>query len=171
MSSLVVTVVGPDRPGLVGRLSDVIRTNGGNWLESRMSHLADQFAGIVLVDVADDQAETLLNQLEQLQTEGLRIIAQLDAASAVFAAQGSQWVLNVVGNDRPGIVREVTQVLAAHNVNVEELSTECADAPHSGGRIFKAEVRLRVPTDLAAETLATELERIATDVMIDLNPL
>ena len=75
--------------------------------------------------------------------------------------------MHVVGNDRPGIVRELTQVLAAHDVNVEELTTECNDAPHGGGQIFTAKAQLRLPEGLTIELLQDELERLATDLMID----
>lgn len=169
MSSLVVTVVGPDRPGLVGQISDVIRQNGGNWLESRMSHLADQFAGILHVDVPADGVAGLAAALEQLESEGLQVVVRSDLPPAESAAAGGLWVLNVVGNDRPGIVREVTQLLASHEVNVEEFSTECSDAPHSGGRVFKAVATIRIPEGLSPELLQGEMERLATDLMIDLN--
>lgn len=169
MASLVITLVGPDRPGLVGKVADVVRQHNGNWLESRMSHLADQFAGIVLVEVQQDQAEALVSSLENLADDQLRLVAQLENTAAPPTAEGHLWALSVVGNDRPGIVREVTQVLTSHDVNVEELSTECTDAPHGGGRIFRAQAAVRLPTDLSAQTLQDDLEHVAADLMVDLN--
>jgi glycine cleavage system regulatory protein len=168
MPALVVTLVGPDRPGLVGQVSDVIRRNGGNWLESRMSHLADQFAGIVLVDVGAADTEQLIDALQSLTASGLKIVAQVDS-SAIDAvpATGPVRTFSVVGNDRPGIVREVTQVLAELNVNVEEFRTECKDAPHSGGRIFRADASVRLPLGLNVDTLQDQVEQIAPDLMID----
>lgn len=167
MSSLVVTLVGPDRPGLVGAVSDVVRTHGGNWLESRMSRLAGQFAGIILIDVAAAHATALASGLEQLSNEGLKVIVEQDTASAAGAGDGRLMTMNVVANDRGGIVREVTSVLAQHNVNVEEFTSECTDAPQGGSRIFKAQARLRLPDNLALEQLQEELENLATDLMID----
>lgn len=170
MPSLVLTLVGPDRPGLVGSVSDVVRRHDGNWLESRMSHLAGQFAGIVLIDIAEDRGEQLLQDLQQLSGQGLKVVTQLDASPAEVGSEGSLWTIAVVGNDRPGIVREVTSVLTAHDVNVEELVTECTAAPQAGGKIFKAHAKLRLPEGLDAELLQDELERLAADLMIDLQP-
>lgn len=170
MPSLVVTLVGPDRPGLVGLVSDVVRSHDGNWLESRMSHLAGQFAGIVLIDVPESHQSSLVDALQQLATHGLQVVTAVDSSVPSADDTGKVWRLNVVGNDRPGIVREVTQVLASHDVNVEEFTTECDEAPQSGGQIFRAIARVRLPEPLAPELLQDELERIATDLMIDISP-
>ncbi len=167
MPSLVVTLVGPDRPGLVGAVSDVVKHHGGNWLESRMSHLAGQFAGIVLVDVAEADSAALVAGLHALKDKGLKVVAELDASPLHAPTGGTLWELSVVGNDRPGIVREVSQVLAAHDVNVEEFSTECTDAPQGGGQIFRATARLRLPDGLSTGELQHELEELAADLMID----
>ena len=170
MPSLIITLVGPDRPGLIGAVSDVVKEHGGNWLESRMSHLAGQFAGIVLVDVSDARSRDLIESLSRLSEKGLKVLTELDSSSPQSSSEDSLWQINVVGNDRPGIVREFTQALAAHDVNVEELTTHCSDAPQGGGQIFRAEASIRIPQGLATELLQSELERLATDLMIDLIP-
>ena len=54
MPNLVLTLIGPDRPGLVEAVAQPIAANGGNWLESRMAHLGGKFAGILRVDVPAD---------------------------------------------------------------------------------------------------------------------
>ncbi|MCP4507827.1 MAG: hypothetical protein GY826_15725 [Fuerstiella sp.] len=167
MPSLVVTLVGSDRPGLVGSVSDVIQKHNGNWRESRMAHLAGQFAGIMLVDVPEADTESLIGGLNLLSSQGLKVVTELDAARTTEESAGAVWSVNVLGNDRPGIIRELTQTLAAHDVNVEELLTECNDAPHGGGQIFTAKAQLRLPEGLTIEFLQDELERLATDLMID----
>ncbi|MEJ7591519.1 MAG: ACT domain-containing protein [Planctomycetaceae bacterium] len=170
MSSLVITLVGPDRPGLVGRVSDVVRQHSGNWLESRMAHLAGQFAGIVLVDVADEHADALAAALNGLTQQGLKLIVERDVVlSSSSSTVGSLVSLNVVGSDRPGIVREVTQVLTASQVNVEEFTTHCSAAPMSGGRIFKVEAQLRLPDRLTLQQLRNKLEAVANDLMVDIS--
>lgn len=167
MPALVVTLVGPDRPGLVGAVSDVVRRHDGNWLESRMSHLAGQFAGIVLVETATDKSAAMVADLQQLESHGLQVVVAVDSDSPDKEV-GQLFRLSVVGNDRAGIVREVTQVLASHEINVEELTTECAEAPQAGGRIFRAIAGIRLPDLLSPELVQDELERIATDLMIDI---
>ena len=135
MASLILTVVGPDRPGLVRVLSEAVAAHGGSWLESRMARLAGQFAGIVLVDAP----ESLLGDLRALEGQGLRIVVQSGepAAAASAAPAEPRLALEVVGNDRPGIVRDVTRVLAESGINIEELTTGVASASFSGDTLFR----------------------------------
>ena len=99
MAFLILTVIGPDRPGLVNALAAAVAGRGGSWLESRMARLAGQFAGIVRVEAAAG----LEDDLHALENQGLRIVVQPAAAEPVAA--GERLTLEVVGNDRPGIVR------------------------------------------------------------------
>lgn len=132
-----------------------------------MSHLAGQFAGIMLIDVPLDRIEELATGLNQLSQQGLKVIVEHDASEPTTESSGQVLEMNVVANDRPGIVREVTSVLAGRDVNVEEFTTECSDAPQGGGRIFKACATIRLPDGLESETLRNDLEDLATDLMID----
>src|SRR5512137_2215410 len=120
---LILTVIGDDRPGLVGELSAAISAHQGNWLESSMSHLAGKFAGIVKVAVPDDKAKAL--QAALLGLKGLKVTAETSVGEK-SAVAGRRLKLSLVGHDRIGIVREVTQVLARHAVNVEDLATRTA---------------------------------------------
>ena len=139
MESLVVTVIGKDRPGLVESVSAVVEEHGGSWVESRMSRLAGEFAGILRVSVPADRADGLTKALE------------------------------LVGSDRPGIVHKISEALAARGVNVDELNTECEGAPWSGGTLFKAMARLRAPKALDLDQLRESLEAIAGDLMVDIS--
>jgi glycine cleavage system regulatory protein len=166
--SLVMTVIGPDRPGLVESVAGLVAEHNGNWLESRMSRLGGQFAGILRVEVPAEKASTLVGALERLDAEGLRVVVHPDqAASAVTPAALS--VLEIVGQDRPGIVRQISSALAAHGVNVEELQTECASAAMSGEMLFKARAKLSIPATCDTEALRKELEKIAEDLIVELS--
>src|SRR5690348_544744 len=117
MAFLILTVLGPDRPGLVSALSQAVAARGGSWLESRLARLAGQFAGIVRVEAP----EALLQDLPALERDGLRVTGHV-ADGAGEAAAGALLMLEVVGNDRPGIVRDVTGILAGSAVNIEEFT-------------------------------------------------
>lgn len=166
--SLVMTVIGRDRPGLVESLATVIARHQGNWVESRMSRLAGQFAGILRVQVAAEQAAAMTRALGNLKAQGLELIVHADTDSTTAAAP--QFVhLDLVGQDHPGIVNQITRTIAAEGFNVEEFDTECAGAPMSGETLFRARAKLRVPKEGAIERLKEALERTAADVMVDIS--
>ncbi len=166
IETLVMTIMAADRPGLVERIAACVADQGGNWLESRMCHLGGRFAGIARVEVAADKLTALRRALHGLEADGVRILVESGAGSAAVA--GVAATLELVGNDRPGILRTVTGVLAAHGVNVEELSSECVSAPMGGGDLFQAKARVLVPTGVKLEAVRADLERIATDLMVEL---
>ena len=165
--SLVLTVIGPDRPGIVERLAQTIASHEANWLESRMSHLAGQFAGLLRASVPEENAAALTAALGQLTADGLRVLIE-QTASADTTAERRLLRLELVGNDRPGIVRDISRVLAERGVNVEDLATECNAAPMSGGMLFKATAELQAPRELSLEELHRTLEGLANDLMVEI---
>jgi glycine cleavage system regulatory protein len=167
LTNLVMTLIGADQPGLVQLVAACVADHGGNWLESRMSHLGGQFAGIVRVAVPTGRADELVCALQLLKPGGLRIIAQLEPGPAP-KSRGALATMEIVGLDRPGILRGISAALAAHQVNVEELSSECVSAPMGGGTLFQARATLLVPEKANLSALRAELERIAADLMVDL---
>src|SRR5512143_1344607 len=141
---LVMTVIGQDRPGLVESVAGLVAEHGGNWLESRMSRLGGQFAGILRVEVPSENEPALVAALRKLDALGLTVVVHPDQAKPL-PARPRQSLLEIVGQDRPGIVRQISHVLASFGVNVEELETECASAAMSGEPLFKARARLSLP--------------------------
>jgi glycine cleavage system regulatory protein len=166
-TSLVLTVLGRDQPGLVDSLAAIVAEHGGNWVESRMAHLAGQFAGILRVEISPAQANALSAAVKNLSAQGLESMVCADPTGAT-AATGMIAQLDLVGLDQPGIVRKVSQVLATKGVNVEELATECTAAPTTGQSLFHATAQLRLPQGLEIESLRVALEQVAADMMVDL---
>ena len=165
-TNLVLTVIGDDKPGLVEALSQVIASNSGNWLESSMAQLAGKFAGILRVSVADAEADKLIAALQNLSPD-LKLL--IERAAADVASDSTLTVtLNLVANDRPGIIQEISRALAGLSVNVENLSTRCVPAPMSGETLFKAEAVLQVPAELELERLQLELEHLADDLIVEI---
>ena len=166
MPDLVVTLIGPDRPGIVESLARPVAEHGGNWLESRMAHLAGKFAGILRVEVPADRMEPLLRALARLEEGGLRIVAE-PSAPAPAPASPQALELDLVGTDRPGIVREISRALVDHGVNIEELVTDRTAAPMSGELLFRARARVQVPAGADRAALRARLERLASDLMVE----
>lgn len=169
MPSIVMTLIGRDRPGLVESLAEIVANHEANWLDAHMSHLAGQFAGILQVDVAEDRIEQLVSALTKLDQQGLTVIVQTDDGPSISQVDFSAVEMDLLGNDRPGIVREISHVLAELNVNVEDIRTECKTAPMTGGKLFHARAQLRLPNDLSLVDLRGRLEQIAGDMMVDIS--
>lgn len=169
LTTVVITIFGPDRPGLVEAVAARVAANGGNWLESRLLHLGGHFAGIVRVEVDESHLGELLTGLRAGDSPELRIVVHdTRTASETTTPARSTVSLEVVGHDRPGIVRAISRVLAERGVNVEELATERSSAPMSGEPIFQARATIALPAGLDAATLRRDLEKIAADLMVDL---
>lgn len=164
---LVLTVIGDDHPGLVSALSDTIAAFDGNWTETRMASLGGKFAGILLVTVPQSKADALIQALRQLEGQSLHLAI---GRSTAEAPPGSRLlVLDLIGQDRPGIVRDISHVLAKLGINIEELETACVSGSFSGEAMFKALARLRVPRQVATTELRTVLEAIASELMVDIS--
>jgi len=137
-------------------------------MESHLSSKSGYFGGIVHVIVPNEQAEGLIKALENLSSEEIFIVVRSGPAED-FDSKRQPVILEVVGNDRPGIVSRISEALAERGVNVEELETECISAPMSGTAIFQARATLYLPTDMRLRDLQTHLEKIAADLMIDIS--
>jgi glycine cleavage system regulatory protein len=166
MTDLVLTLLGPDRPGIVELLAGVIAAHGGNWLESRMSHLAGKFAGILRAELPTDRVAAALVALAALETHGLKLIAET-AARLPMRPVERRMEFELVGLDRPGIVREISQLLASNGVNVEDLVTNRSSAPMSGEMLFEARAHVRVPPTTDVARLRADLERLASDLVVE----
>ena len=167
MTDLVVTLLGADRPGLVELVAGVIAAHGGNWLESRMTRLAGQFAGILRAELPAERIPAAMAALAALEKQGLKVIAA-SAERAAAPASERVMTLELVGLDRPGIVREISQLLAASGVNVEELRTDRKSAPMSAEMLFEARAHVRVSGDTDLATLRASLERLASDLLVEI---
>jgi len=165
---LVMTVIGQDRPGIVETVAALVAEHGGNWLESRMSRLGGQFAGILRVEVPGENEPALVAALKNLGSRGLTVVVHPDQPKPL-PAPARQSVLDIVGQDRPGIVREISRALAGFGVNVEELQTECASAAMSGETLFKAHARLSIPESCDNARIRQQLERIAADLIVEIS--
>lgn len=165
--SLVMTVIGKDRPGLVDSVASIVAEHGGNWLESRMSRLGGQFAGIVHVEVSAEKEGPLAKALKALDARGLTVVVH--SSEKGEAARRQTNILEIVGQDRPGIVRQISHTLAEFGVNVEELQTECASAAMSGETLFKARAVLSVPESCDVTELRQTLEKIAADLIVEIS--
>ena len=166
-TSIVLTVIADDQPGVIQTVSGVVTEFGGNWTQSSMSSLAGQFAGILLVSVPADKTNACVEKLHALESGGLRVIAHVSHEADV-SEDSHEYTLELVGNDRPGIVHDITTLLARHDVNVRNLETIVESASMAGGELFRASAKLVVPRSADIDTLEGEIEELANDLMVDI---
>lgn len=166
---LVLTIISEDRPGLVDRLSRTIVQHDANWESSRMARLAGRFAGILLVSVDQQRADALEKALNQLASSAnMTVVVQRSDVQAA-APERRAFSLELMGTDHPGIIHDISRVLAARDVNVEEMRSDCVAAPMGGGDLFKMSASLTCPPAVDIDELHAALEEVANDLMVDIS--
>lgn len=162
---VILAVVGSDRPGLTQALADAVFRAGGNWLESQLSRLAGKYVGSVLVELEPDRQPAFEQQIREVDATGLHV--SIVAAGDESPASGETVLIELVGQDRPGIVLELTAALAELKVNIEDFGTSAENSAWSGERLFRASARVRLPAGTSTEQVQTALESISGDIMVD----
>jgi len=165
---IVVTIIAEDHPGIVNTVSEVLYKYGGAWTESSMAILAGQFAGILLASVDRDKADACVGELKGLREQGIHVVARRSRTTPTQEIETREYVLDLVGNDRRGIVHDITTILARHDINVQNLETVVESVAMGGGQVFKAKVQLIVPVSADIDALESELEAMANELMVDI---
>ncbi len=167
METLVLTVIGEDRPGLVSALSARLNAQGALWQRSQMSRLAGKFAGIVEVVVPAGRVDDLVADLESLAEQGLEVT--IAHTSTPPETPTHRLSLELVGADRPGIVAEISALLSERHISIEELETSVRHAPMAGGMLFEARAALAAPASADEAELRAALEAVADELMVDVS--
>ena len=164
MKPIIFTLVGRDKPGLISDLAKSVYDMGGNWLGSNFSHMAGHFAGFVQIDLPLEKHQALVERLSQHPDLKIHLLPGMtDQAEVQQSVQ-----LDITGNDKSGIVQEITQILSQFNLNIIKFDSCLESAPNWGGELFKAKATITVATDFDLETLRDKLESVANDLMVDI---
>ncbi len=166
MATLILSVIGSDRPGLTQALAGAVLAAGGNWLESHLSRLGGLYVGSVLVELEAGGVERLRAAIREVDAQGLEV--RIAPAGEAPGAAGEAVRFSLVGQDRPGIVHQVTAVLSRLEANIEDFDTRLSVEPHSGAPLFHMEARLRLPPALRADAVQSALEEISGEIMVDI---
>ena len=163
---IIITLFAKDRPGIVRGLSDTVLANKGNWLESSLSRLCGQFTGIVHIAIDSGNKAALMADFKAMSKDGVSVTVQDAEGVKTDDVEVNGLQILVEANDRPGIIKEIAEALAAENVNVDNIDTEVASASMAGYAIFRAHLFLAMPEDLSEDDLEEILEGISDDVMV-----
>lgn len=167
-AQIIITILGNDQSGLVSRISEVLEEHQSNWSESRMAHLAGKFAGILQASIPENNIEALRSDLDKLQANNLNI--QLETAPTTTKSTPTKTLnVEILCQDRIGIINDVTEILAKLNVNIEELDSTVKEASMAGGLLFNAELKLGLPDGVDADAVEDCLEELSDQLMIDIN--
>lgn len=162
--SLVFTIIGPDRPGVVERISECVSDRQCNWLGSRMSRLGGKFAGMVQVEGAEEKLRELRNDLAQMS--GLTVVVE---SGGGFEEENTRtFHVTILGLDRPGIVHEVFAALASGGMNVLNLETEVSRAAMTGRLMFHGEAVVELGESQELEQVSERLDEISRNLGIDI---
>jgi methionyl-tRNA formyltransferase len=166
-TSLVVSIVGADRQGIVSSLAERAQRLGANWAASRMTRLAGEFAGMVHLEVPRENADALATSLRDLASSGLQVVvARSDGANVTSKLRVVE--LELVGEDRLGIVSNLTKLLAGRGISIESIHTDIVRSGVSGKQTFKVEAHLLVPAAVSVEALQQEVGSLAREMMLDI---
>ena len=165
MTPIIITMVGQDRPGLVDQLAKQVYAHQGNWLASNFAQMAGQFAGFVEVHVPEAQHDQLISSLDALEGISVQSVSAPKQQQGIF----DTLVVNVMGNDKPGIVQEITAVLNQFNLSIRSMESCCESAPNWGSLMFKANIVLDVPEAFDTDTVIESLENLANDLVVDIS--
>jgi len=167
-AAFVVTMSGPDRPGLINRLSDVAAALGANWTESRFLRLGGWFAGVAMIQIADQDADSLAARLGALEDGLMHVtVERAQEEQAETTRDFPSLAIEAVGPDRPGVVRDLSRALAALGVSIDELATAAEDASMAGGRVFEVAALLRLPPGVSADDALTAARDSIPDFIVD----
>lgn len=166
MKSLVITLNGDDRSGIVESVSRVIVEFQGEWIESRMANLSGKFAGILRANLPDEQCEGFTVALNKAVPDLNITIERVDTVPDVSGQK--VYKLELLGQDQPGIIHRISSLLVQNGATVEELESEVIDASMSGEKLFKASISLCLEQEQSIDKLQDALEQLANELIVDI---
>jgi len=172
MIELVLTILGRDRAGVVASLADVVRFHDGNWKRSEMAEIEGTFAGVVVVEVADDRVDELLTNLLVLRDQGLHITAQ-QIEEPIDVPDAEEVRLRLTGDDRPGVIHEISRAISDLGISISRLGT-VTDVPRpDGGSQFEIMAEIMVPAAADLDAVLDSIGAISVrlDIALDVEDL
>ena len=154
MSTIIITAVGADRPGMVAALSSILADQQCNLEDCAMTRLGGQFAMMLMVQLPADktlaQIEPLFGELQH--SHGLKVHCD-EAENHVVAGDAPRHILTVYAQDRPGLLSTISQILAENKVNITDVQTRLASAGALYVMLFEVEIPESVKTEDLEEML------------------
>ena len=165
----VVTIIGPDRRGLVAKITEKIVAHHANIEESHMARLGGEFAVIMLLSLANGEPQTLLDGLDLLNGEQVKVFVKETSLARLEVFSGFvPYQISVIGADHEGIVHHVAEYLAELRVQVDEMETHVSQAPVTGTPLFSMHAEIQAPPELTLKTLRQKMEDVSDRLGVDI---
>jgi glycine cleavage system transcriptional repressor len=164
---MVLTAIGPDRPGIVTEISSAIHESGANLEDSRMAVLAGDFALIVLFSGEPESIEAIRKKCTAIEK---KIDFQITFKPPCGRKEADDYKLyrfKATGVDQPGIVHTVSAILSEFDVNVVSLESRLSHAAFHGTSIFTFHAEIQVSTQGIVDSLTDRLDRACEELDLD----
>ena len=167
-NALVITATGPDKPGLVEQVTEVVGEHDGNVEASRMARLGGEFAMLMLVCAPGGHIDALRKALSGLRQRELQVVTRLTSGGNMEQYAGHiPYEIRFRGADHEGIVHSVTHYLASQDINIETLNTNVRKAPMTGTPLFEMDAVVLVPGSFNFHDLREALEEVGDQSGVD----
>jgi len=167
-SQLVLTALGPDRPGIVDTISKYIFKHNGNIEDSRMAVLGSEFAMIMLIAGSADTIAAIRQNTAEIEDEaGISIIVK-ETRVRPKPKDIVPYKITVTCLDHPGVVHQVASLIASKSINIEAMETESYEAPITGSQLFRFEAVVSIPASQSVSGLKKDIEKLAEDNNFDM---
>lgn len=166
MSSLVISAMGADQPGLVDALTEALKAYRVNVADSRMINLAGQFAIVMLIELPEDQLESLQSRLPgEAERIGLKVI--IGRSGEATLRPGVPLHIHTYSMDQPGLVHRIAHLLHTLGINIEEMDTFLEHGPHTGTPLFTMDMVVTVPGTASLADVRSRLEQLCVELNCD----
>lgn len=160
MTTLAITVLGHDRPGIIAQTADALAASGMNLEDSSMTLLRGHFA-MTLICTGDADAASVQQAMTPLLDDRLSVSVREVAGETQAVPAGTTYLLTVHGADRLGIVARLTTVVAEAGGNITDLTTRLS------GELYVLAAEVDFGADVDLETTREELSRAAVELGVD----
>jgi glycine cleavage system regulatory protein len=162
-SMFIMSVMGPDNPGTMKSVAEVTREIGGEWLRSKVMRLDGQLTALMKVAVDAEKTDLLQSELRRQFAD-----LQISYSPVTDPREGATKSITLVVDcqDRPGLTKELSRVLANLDLVVENMECNRVHISSIGQAAFTARVSLSVPENMEGETVADEIEALAEDMRV-----
>lgn len=167
---LVVTIIGPDKRGLVAEITELVAEHHASIEESRMSRLGGDFAIIMMLSLDAAQKENCCAALDSFKTQGLEVFSRETNLSRVEKFKGFvPYEVSVWGADHEGIVHAVAEYLTEMHIQLEDVETEVTNAPNTGTPLFSMVAEIQAPPTLTLQQLRDRIDDLSDELGVDIS--